>query len=527
MQYYGYDVESKFLDSTKGCIKWVTTGNGEYIIGSKGGKKYFIKRNIHIRYPDKSLPKSVYDIYYKDALRVEKKQKKLKRLLSTLSTHKDRIVIEDEHFWDSDNMFVTVTESIPGCLPGEQDFSRVPAEVFVRLSLDFAERLRLLHGCDVIHGDLKEKNVLVKKSGSEYITYLIDFDTSYCEGEIPAFDSIGGTDGYQSPEVLLYGSDEGAAEPSTITPAVDIFSAALVIHKWWTGGTYPNVDFDECGSVGGAVYLGKPVEIDKKFDTQIGPNQGATLMSLLNWMLTKEPSARPTAEQVVSVLKDESAVPEEFHKGSDMKPFDTTPWRAHSLLISILGIDELKALGVKSFKKVSEGGGVKGYKYRVALKDGSEKNLTCDELVAAGYASKLDAILEEPWPEHEIEFESPSVIASKGYVRIRKAEQGFRKRYLITMEYGLEIDKGHEWLISQGLAHYKVRDDIVADTPWPEHGTEYVKINMTRLHIISVSRVEIAGEHRYKLVYDVMIDGKQKVNDKVSANNMKLMGLIK
>ena len=172
------------------------------------------------------------------------------------------------------------------------------------------ERICLIHGRGVIHGSLNEKKVLVKESGGVYKTYLIDFDTSYCEDEIPEYDSIGGAYGYNSPEVLLYGSDEGAAEPDTITPAVDIFSAAIVIHRWWTGGAFPNVDFDECGSVGGAVYLGRPVEIDKKFDVQIGPKQGVTLMSLLNWMLTKEPSARPTAEQVVGVLKDELAVPE-------------------------------------------------------------------------------------------------------------------------------------------------------------------------------------------------------------------------
>ena len=250
-------------------------------------------------------------------------------------------------------------------------------------------------------------------------------------------------------------------------------------------------------------------------------------MSLMNWMLTKDPAKRPTAEQVISVLTDKSAVPTEYHKGSDKKPFDVTPWKIHTLLIEILSDDELKALGVVSFTKVNEGRGNKGLKYKVTLSDGTEKSMSSDELVLAGYAKKLDAQIEEPWPEHDIEFESADKISAKGYVKIRSVLQGFRKRYLITLDSGLEFDKGYEWLIKEGLAHYRIKEDIIVDTPWPEHGTQYVLANMGRLHITDVSRVEIGGEHRYRLVYDIMVDGKPKVNESVSGNNMKLMGLIK
>ena len=529
MDYYGYKVNPSFVDADKGIIKWVITGNGEYFIGKKGGKTFFVKRNIHVRYPDSSLPKSAYDLYKADADKLEGKQKKLKKLMGSLSWDKSHIVVEEDNFWDSDKKFVTVTACVPDALPDDYDFSVLSTDEYIGLALDFAKRLDLLHSRGVIHGDLKEKNVLVKENAGGYETYLIDFDTSYAADSIPGWESIGGTDGYQSPEVMLYGSDEGAAEPSTITYATDIFTTALIMHRWWTG-LFPETDPEAHGKIGAAVYFDKSVEIDKKFDVKIGPACGATLMSLINWMLAKDPQKRPTAKQVISVLSDEIAIPDEFHKGKDDKPFDTSLWSIHVLAISLLSVDELKALGVKSFKRINGGKGYIGLKYKVVLNDGTEKSMSADDLVDAGYAKRLDAEIEEPWPEHEIEFEPADVISSKGYARIRKALQAYNKRYIITMQSGLEFDKGYAWLLSEGLAHAKKLDaavDVDLDTPWPEHGTQYVVENMARLHIIGISRVDIAGEHRYKLVYDVMIDGKQKINDRVPVNNMKLMGLIK
>ena len=42
MNYYGYEVDSKFVDTSKGCLEWVKTGNGENILGTKGGNIFCI-----------------------------------------------------------------------------------------------------------------------------------------------------------------------------------------------------------------------------------------------------------------------------------------------------------------------------------------------------------------------------------------------------------------------------------------------------------------------------------------------------
>lgn len=523
MKYNGiYEVDPAFLDGS--TILWKNTGNGEYILATKGGKKYFVKRNMHARYPTKGEPKAVYDKYKAEADALQKKQERLRILMKGLNWSTDHIVVEEENFWDSEKMFTTVTPCIPEVFPDTYDYKSISLAEFIQLARSASEALEKLHAHGVIHGDLKGKNILVSDKGGKYVAYLIDFDSSYPADAIPEWESIGGSDGYQSPEVMLYGSDEGAAPKETITTATDIFSLGVVFHKWWTG-SFPGVDLER-GSVGAAVYLDKTVSIDKKFNVRIGKSCGATLQSLINWMFAKNPADRPTAKQVADVLADRIGVPEVFQKGNDDKPFDTELWDAHKLIAELISVSNLKSKGVKSLRRINEGSGSASLKYRVVMGDGAERNMTISELCDAGYAMCKGAELETPWNEHMIEFESPDVVAQKGYARICKVQLAFRKRYLITTASGREIDKGYEWLVAEGLAHPKTVS-VAADTPWPEHGTAYCPENMARLRVKSISRMKVGGEHRYRIVYNDVVDGKNKVNESVPANNLKLMGFIK
>lgn len=523
MKYNGtFEVDPAFLSGS--TILWKPTGNGEYVIATKGGKKYFVKRNMHARYPTKDEPKDVYDQNKAEADALQKKQERLSELMKGLSWSTDHIVVEEEHFWDSEHKFTTVTTCIPDVFPDTYAYKSLSLESFIQLAKSASAALEKLHAHGVIHGDLKEKNILVSNKGGKYIAYLIDFDSSYPADDIPEWISIGGSNGYQSPEVFLYGSDEGAAPKETITPATDIFSLGVVFHKWWAG-SFPGVDMEH-GSVGAAVNFDKAVTIHNKFNVRIGDSCGATLQSLINWMFAKDPSDRPTAKQVSDVLSDKLEVPEAFHKGDDDKPFDIELWDAHKLVAKLLSVSDLKGKGLKSLKRINEGSGSAGLKYRVVMKDGSEKTVTIFELCEAGYATGKGAEVETPWAEHMIEFESPDVIAQKGYAKICKAQISFRKRYLITTVSGRQIDKGYEWLIAEGLAHPKTVS-VEADTPWPEHGTAYCSENMAHLGVKSISRMEVGGEHRYKIIYDEIVDGKNKVNERVPANNLKLMGFIK
>ncbi|MCH5159929.1 MAG: protein kinase [Clostridiales bacterium] len=521
MKYHGiYEVDPAFVDG--GSIKWKLTGNGEFVIATRGGKTYFVKRNLHARYPTRDLSPKLYEVRKAEANALQKKQARLRTLMKGL-TLSDHIVGEDDNFWDSEQKFTTITAHISEVLPDDFDYTKLSLDEFVKLAILTMEALGKLHAHKVIHGDLKGKNILVRREKGVYTPYIIDFDSSYPVDEIPDWESIGGSEGYQSPEVILYASDEDAAPKDTITAATDIFSMGVILHKWWVGA-FPSIDLER-GTVGHAVYLDKAVTIDKKFNVKIGKNCGATLQSLINWMLAKEPANRPTARQVQDVLSDKLEVPEAYHKGSDDKPFDTELWDSHKAVAELLPKDELQK-SLKSLKRINESTGSAGLKYRIVTTGGKERVLTISELCEAGYAKSKGAMLEEPWPEHGIEFVSPDEIAKKGYGKISRAVLAYRKRYFITTTSGRQFDKGYEWLISEGLARLKL-SEVDADTPWPEHGTSYSIENMSRMGVKSISRVEVGGEHRYRVVYNQIIDGKNKTNENVPANNLKLMGFIK
>lgn len=522
MKFKGYDISAKYL--LDDAIKWETTGSGQFIIGTKGGRTYFIKRNAHIRYPSSDINPKIYEKMYKKASDLENKQKEIARLMRGLSWDRDHVVVEEEHFWD-EQRFITITALVPNVVDSTESIAHISQEDFVALAVKTIKLLETIHSRGVTHGDIKPANIALSLDCGELVPYLIDFDSSFPTGKAPERPDLDdddaepgvplfGTVGYFSPEILEYYAEDSDAPLSILTPATDIFSIAVVLHRWWTDNS-PAYEKST-----------KTFSINSKFNFKLGVNHGATLMSLLNWMLAMDYKERPTATQVINVLQDKESVPDKFHVGSDVKPFDATLWPTHAISIVLLSADELKAKGLKSFKKVDVGPGDVNKKYSVIGADGIEKICSIEELCSLGYAKRKDASIVEPWDGHFIEFASPAVISEKGYIKIGRATTPGRKLYCVTTASGLTFTQNEEWLLRQGLATPKVVA-IDSDTPWPEHGTEYDAIAMTRMGVIKISRVEFNGEHRYNITYDEIVDGAPKVIRNVSHKNVKLMGYIK
>ena len=510
-----FEVDTAFVSGGKYYFK--PTGCGEMLIAIYKGKKYFVKRDMNLRYPARGDSSAVKEHKLKAIKARERKQEKLKLLMRGLDAFKDRIVVEEWNFVDDDLQYTTVTALIPDVLPDTYNYSSLNESQFKNLALEMAKLLVIIHERGIIHGDLKEKNILVKNDS--YLPYLIDFDTSYPASEIPAWDAIGGSDGYQSPEVLLYGSEEGAVPSNTITPAVDIFSLGVVMHRWWTG-SFPSVDFEKVW-IGAAVLLDKKYFINKKFDIRIGSNCEMSYSSLLNWMLAKDPAKRPKAKEVLAVLSDVMDVPDEFRADDDKNKFDNELWPAHILIAKLNKVSTLKKKNLKSFKRINDGNGSDGLKYHIKLENGSEEVLSIEEVCKKGYGKRKNAVVEEPWEEHFIEFEPVTTISKKGYAQIARIEQANKKRYLVTTIGGRTIDKSHEWLILEGIAKLK-KTNIDSGIPWAEDGRAYNAENWVKLNIKSIKCVEIGGTHAYEITYN---DGTTPPCP-VRGKSLALMGLF-
>ena len=102
----------------------------------------------------------------------------------------------------------------------------LPGAEAVALMMDVLDALVAAHAAGVVHRDLKPSNVLVDESGRARV---MDFGIAARIQEAGAGDTVGldvGTPGYISPE---------AARGAVATPAMDIFSAGMVLAEMLSG----------------------------------------------------------------------------------------------------------------------------------------------------------------------------------------------------------------------------------------------------------------------------------------------------
>ena len=517
MVYKGYTVDPKFIKD--GSIVWESTGNGSYIRGSKGGLVYFIKKNENIRRPAPDASPALRERLLEDANYVEQKQKKLKMLMSSLSFDIDHVAVEEENFWDNDDYkFVTITRFLEGAVDKHFDFSKESQETKKDLFIKMSELIQKLHNCGVIHGDLKEPNFLYKNVGGRYQVYVIDFDNSYPTEEVPLPELTPFSPGYESPEIVCYKNSEDPENSYLITPATDIFTLGLIFHSVWTK-EMPTYSI-EAASIGEAIAKDPelvPV-ISASLDTTIGPNNGATYMSLINWMLTRMPEDRPTIDDVLKILRDEEPVNGKYIVGSDVMLF-TGLWLQH-VNIAVYDEDDLKNnKGVISFRKINDG----GLKYLVRTEEG-ERRYTIGELISNGILKEKGIEVCEPWPDHPITFADESVLRENKISSISRIESATgNKMYCVLDINGTKSFREYKSLVAMGIASVVIeKPSEEFGEPWPEDNCNYASPKfLEEKKIESIERIEIGGQHGYLVKYK---DGREPRT--LPANTMMLLGLL-
>lgn len=514
MDYKGYRVNDAFVDAS-GNILWKETGNGKFIIAVKDGKEYFIKKNVNFRRPSKDLATVLRLEMMGEANRLETKQAKLAVLMKPLSFDTDHIAIEESNFWDNDdNLFVTVTRFLKDAVDNRSDFSKESPETKRQIFIQMATLLQKLHNVGVIHGDLKEPNFLFKKVEGGYTIYLIDFDASYPASEVPEFDAVPYSPGYQSPEIVCYSASENPEMAELLTGETDIFTLGLIFHSIWTH-KLPGCPLKEM-SVGEALARGeenKPI-LDKRLDEFIGERRHATYLSLINWMLTRLPDKRPNDTQLLAVLNDEENVPDEYIVGKDYKTYESL-WSVHRNK-AIFDVEQLISAGVVYFRHATD-----GFKYAVKVNDEEEVIMTIDDVLERGLLKEQDIITCEPFPEHDIVFASHDVLKSKDIHAIEQLESD--RQYKVVFTSGISFYWSYKHLVEEGIAHFVVKASSVRfGEPWPEDNAEYASDDyFTEKHIESIERI-IEGDNKlYLVTYN---DGRPP--RKIFGKTMLLLGLM-
>ena len=411
--------------------KWEGSNTGYRAVakGKSDGKCYFIKKyNTPVAPKDNgtmgpemmAIKKEKFDSFVDLRVRVNQAIRKL-------TSAEGNVIIPKEEFVD-DIFYCEVSNYIEGTIKGDEYdevLKKTPVEKKELLLRTAVAALILLHTNKIVHIDIKKDNVLLarKKDGDNtiLISKIIDFDHSFFDGEVPS--ALGGTDDYFSPELhLCHSVDTGSKEgkelrrklEKNISVKTDIFSMGLVCHY------YLAVEFPKIVNL--TEKLQKRVAKGKKVYCCEALNAGCELrvsdkikdnryIEIISEMLLKDPDDRPSAEQVLMMMKGSGPVIED------------TLWPEHKLQISKEKADKAGIIGVKKYESKKL-----GKAYKVLWNDGKLEICDKNRVVELNICIKNEVIFPDPWPDHCIEFNMEKIKAN--YISGERSTSGEKKCYI-------------------------------------------------------------------------------------------------
>ncbi|PRW56437.1 kinase [Chlorella sorokiniana] len=160
--------------------------------------------------------------------------------------------------------------------------------------LDVARGLEFLHSCNIVHGDVKPQNVLIKTENRDrrgYVCKLADFGLSHLLGEEQTHVQTAswGTVSHAAPELLREGR---------LTKKADIYSFALLMYPCLTGR--PAFEGVQAMRV---IHL----VTAEQFRLPVPDDVPLPLADLMRQCWAESPTDRPDASQVVQALAKQGA----------------------------------------------------------------------------------------------------------------------------------------------------------------------------------------------------------------------------
>lgn len=137
--------------------------------------------------------------------------------------------------WDDGGLpYLVVEYADLGSLDSYLHLYATSWEQKLKLALDAASGLELLHACDIIHGDVKLENVLVFSSEDGSVLGKIS-DFGFCCSEALVNNTYHGTRVLNAPEILDYYRNSSSI-PNLDYMACDTFSYGLLLWEVFNGG---------------------------------------------------------------------------------------------------------------------------------------------------------------------------------------------------------------------------------------------------------------------------------------------------
>lgn len=215
----------------------VAGGTSKVTFAERGGKEYFIKEFLSPKYPTVDSPGSekVKAQKRKACEEFEKHHKELNaRISSKVGTGGNLVAAVD--FFREGPCYFKVTEKVDVSSLTCKEISSLSTDKLLIICKSVCHSVKILHDLNIVHGDLKPDNILIKKTSAGYSGKLIDFDDSYFTGVPPKHECLVGTPEYYSPEQAAYIMDEDEEiSGTTLSLKSDIFSLGIIFCEYLTG----------------------------------------------------------------------------------------------------------------------------------------------------------------------------------------------------------------------------------------------------------------------------------------------------
>lgn len=280
----------------------VAGGMSKVSFAQKGGKEYFIKEFLYPKYPTADSPGSdkVKEQKRKACDSFEKHHRSLNQKIATKVSLGGNLVFAVD-FFRYGTCYYKVTEKIDTTSISPVEISKLPLDKVLLICKSVCHSVRILHDLDIVHGDLKPDNILIKKTSMGYSGKLIDFDDSYFSGNPPTDrESLVGTPEYYSPEQAAYIMDEDEEiKGDTLTTKSDIFTLGIILCEYFTGEK-PIID-SKYSSTWNCINNRGKISFKKNIPEPYG--------NLILRMLSKETDNRPAINEVFNTLKDKPKSP--------------------------------------------------------------------------------------------------------------------------------------------------------------------------------------------------------------------------
>lgn len=274
----------------------VAGGMSKISFAEKGGKEYFIKEFLSPKYPLPDSPGSekVKAQRRKACETFEKHHRELNQKIGTKVSLGGNLVFAVD-FFRSGTCYYKVTEKIDTASMSCEEISHLPIEKILLIAKSVCHSIRILHDLNIVHGDLKPDNILIKKTTIGYSGKLIDFDDSYFSGNPPSDrESLVGTPEYYSPEQAAYIMDEDDEVPgNTLTLKSDIFTLGIILCEYFTGKK-PIIASSFCNTW---------VCVEKGGKFSFAKRLPEKIEHLIRIMLNEKPSDRPSINEVFEAFK--------------------------------------------------------------------------------------------------------------------------------------------------------------------------------------------------------------------------------